>query len=207
MKIAVACLALLCGIALFTPCQAAETDSAKERTYFENLLNHMCAAGICSERPSPHTEDGAEEIIFSAMILSWLDDMPKLKELNAPLVNMGIEDLILIPEKRVEAAVCKYFGFTLDKYEGLENAAQKRRPASGFYVLGMGDPGLSTFKIKEIKPLENGLMRASGIDEENEAPFTAFFKKASCGGEDHWILLRVVSLPEETAEYKPSKDE
>lgn len=165
------------------------------RKYFGNLLHQICMIGPCSERPNPYREEGADDIIGSSIILAYYDNMESMDKFNKPLRSMGIENVHIIPEKLVENAICKYYGFNQSKYETLQKAAEKRMFTYGFYSLGSGDPGIIDFNVEKVVQLKNGLVRVTGTMGDGEmSPFKAFFKKSDCGGHEHWVLLKMVDM-------------
>lgn len=203
MKIWLAIAALFLVFA--APAQGASSNVGKE--YFENILTRLCQIGPCNERPNPWREDEAADIVGNSVILAYQDDAQKIDEFNRPLREMGVEYGALVPAKQVEEAICRYYGFTQGAYEELNKAAERRKFSGDFYYLGPGDPGIVEFRVEKIDHLKNGLVRVNGISGEDE-PFKAFFKKANCGGQEHWVPLKLVftNIPEEADDFRIQPD-
>lgn len=194
----------ICGEALGAPGNISD-----QKEYLQRTLNYICGAGGCAERPNPYIPGGAEDIISGGMILAAYDNEKKLAEFNQPLRSMGIENTLIIPAGLVDNAICKYYGFTVSKYDELQKAAERKQFTYQYFALSQGDAGLVDFKIDNMSVLKNGLLRVTGLDEAEEpAPFKAYFKKANCGGKEHWVLLKVVyNTPEEDDDFTAPKDE
>lgn len=207
MKFSTLMLTIFLALNFSVNVNAANLDET--RKYFGNLLHQICMIGPCEERPNPYREDGAEDIIGHSIILAYYDNMQKMDNYNKPLRSMGIEGVHIIPEKLVEDAICKYYGFNQSKYEELQNAAEKRMFAYGYYSLGAGDPGIIDFNVEKVVQQKNGLVRVTGTMGEGEmSPFKAFFKKSNCGGYEHWVLLKMLGLDvaEESDDFNMPED-
>lgn len=200
--LAIAALAIFLLPAL---AQGATSNVGKE--YYENMLTRLCQIGPCAERPNPYREEDAADIIGNAVILAYYDDPEKLGEFNRPLREMGVEYGALVPAKQVEDAVCKYYGFTQANYEALVKAAERRKFSGEFYYLGPGDPGLVEFRADKVDHLKNGLVRVNGVTGDDE-PFKAFFKKSNCGGQEHWVPIKLIftNIPEEADDFRIQPD-
>lgn len=185
-------------------CQAAQEGKA----YFEDMLNKIGALNSGNyKRPYPNLMDSSN-IIGTGIYLAYFDSADYLEKYNRPLHSMGINGDLIIPEKFVNMAVCKYYDYTVSKHDTLTNAAEKEQFSEGYYFLKQeGDSNPVDFKIDEVFLQKNGLLCAIGT-ERNE-PFKAFFKKATCGGKPHWVLLSIyyTDLEEEKDDFRELEDE
>lgn len=178
---------------------ASAPDQSKE--YLEELIAAVCGIGPCDKTLYPANPEDASEIIQGSVYMAMNSNYGQIEKFNAPLKGMGIESALLVPPKMVADAVCKYYGYSIDKYPELQKAVEEKAP-NGFYVAGIGDPGVGGYSVKKVEILKNGLLRARGTIYEDDDTFRAYFAKTSCGGKPHWALLRVVSeTPNEEAEY------
>lgn len=182
---------------------AAPNNSQKDIELFSDLLYGRCSVGNCDGRLDPNDPKDAGAMITNAAYIIYNADSDKLMKYNAPLKNMGIENAVLIPQKWLEDAVCKYYGHSIGKYPELQKALEEQAK-NGFYTLGVSDAGEPVYEIEKLELLKNGVMRASGTSVfDEDQPFRAYFGKSNCGGKPHWVLLRVVDLKpnEESEDY------
>lgn len=170
----------------------AADNGQNEKEYLTRLLEDMCGVGNCDKRLNPYIPQEAEEIISNSSYLVFNSEYATLEKYNAPLKSMGIESAMLVPPQMVEAAVCKYYGLSISANPELQKAAEEQGKY-GFYIVNMGDPGVSDFEIEKVDLLKNGILRVAGT-RMGEEPFKAYFTSSNCGGQPHWVLLRVVEV-------------
>lgn len=169
----------------------AEEKISDSNQYFNELIEGLCSTGDCREKPDPDDPEMAKEIMFRAIFLAYLDNSKTMDKLKRSYKVEKYDAFATLP--LVQKALCKYFGLDFSQNKNLQDAIKQYGVKGGkqVYKLPPSDPGMVAMNVQKTELQEDGIMLASGIDDEDETPFKAFFKKTECGGESCWTLLKI----------------
>lgn len=211
MNIAKLVITVFLVLAFACPSFGEESPEDKLKSYLNDIINNMRGNFLNGnyERAYPDNDGEAYNIIINSTRLAWPADgssrgvIELIDRLKLIERQTGREAAYLKHYDLVFDAICKYYGFDLEKNKKLLEIAYGKLGSEGYYFYGVNfleEPGYHSdwYNITKISKIEDDILKVQGYtdarwaSEEAEYPFVAYFMKTKCRGKNYWVLIRLV---------------
>lgn len=185
-------------LSILLPLSSSAMSDSQLKLYLENILNSMTYyIDDIYIRGDPRGEEEAKLIFNASLAHAAFDNFDNILDIRKAFgkdIGYNLSELYLVPEKFVETAICKYYGFEAEKYAELENVLERESYGKYYLFHNYFDGIFPKYKINTIIKIDKDLLKVKGIQESEDGntPFIAYFLDKKCKGKNYWVLIRVI---------------